>query len=147
MDRANNPRIASDDASVTPFGNVRMMFDCGEDGLILAEKGLKFAQLQLPAPQGKLIQVSSTAGNINVTKVGFDAAHRTHIRLTKANKADELHIRIPIGVRFYEVDVPSDLSAADFQQAFFFYAGDGYNVYPLFLPLGVDSNQLVKELV
>ena len=147
MAKSKKPLLTADDASVTPFGDQHTCFDCGLDGRIFAEKGLKFGQLKgLRVGEGKLIKISSAAGSIEVAKVGTDSSHITLIKLAKDKIADELHIRIPIGVNFFKLkDVPKD--AQGFQQAFYYFTGPGYNIHPLFLPAVPGTGPSVKELV
>jgi hypothetical protein len=149
MARVKKPVLAADDASVTPFGDQHTRFDCGLDGRIFAENGLEFGQLKgLRVGEGKLIRISSAAGSIDVAKVGTDSGHITLIKRAKDNIADELHIRIPIGVYFFKLkDVPKEAKDHGFEQAFFYFTGPGYNIHPLFLPVVPGTGQFVKELV
>ena len=147
MDSTERLDLTQDDASVTPLADVHLMFVCGGGGTIFAHKNLKFVQLHIPQEQGKLIQVSSVKGSIDV-KPGIDAAHTTLIGLTNGRNPDELHIRIPIGVRFYRISPPSVPTVQGYEQEFYFYAGNGYDIYPLLLLRGSDPpKQKVQELI
>jgi hypothetical protein len=149
MAKTKKPLLAANDASVTPFGDVHIFFDCSPEGNLFADKELKFGQLKnLAVGAGNLIKISTTAGKIDVVHVGTDSSHTTLIKLTKDPNPDELHIRIPIGVNFFKLkDLPKEAKDQGYQQAFYYYTGPGYNIHPLFLPLVPGSGQFVKELV
>jgi hypothetical protein len=148
--------LTQDDASVTTLvsGNVHILFDCGVGGGILAARGINFSRLKLPdVNQGKIIKASTKSGAIVIDHLGADAKHTTLIGLDKTIKTpDELHIRVPIGVCFFETDTPRG-GPAGYARAFFFQTSDGYNIIPHFLPLRLssdpqyDAQQMVQELI
>lgn len=150
MARSKEPRLAPGDASVTPLGNLGILFVCGDTGTLVAAEGIEFRRLKLPPEQGKIIKVSSTAGFIEVKQLGDTASHKTELVLTKDKGPDEMHIRIPIGVRFFKITISPDDKKAGYDTAFFFQAGDGYNILPHHLPIrpmNADPDQSVQELV
>jgi len=146
------PVLRKKDASVTSLveENVHIFFDCGISGNILAVDGLEFSRLKPPLPTGKIIKVSSESGAIVVEHIGADAKHTTLLGLDKTRKGpDELHIRVPIGVHFFQIDMPAN-APAGYVQAFFFHTNRGYNIIPHYLPLTtpkIDDQQQVNELI
>jgi hypothetical protein len=143
------PVLGKDDASVASPLNVHIAFDCGVNGRLFAAKGINLSRLKLPMQQGKIIKVSTTAGFIVVQHIGADVQHTTLLGIDKKHKGpDELHIRVPVGVNFFEIDVPP-IAKANYDRAFFFQTGDGYNIIPHFLPIKpqTDPQQTIKELI
>lgn len=148
MTKSSNSPLQKNDAAAVTL-QAAILFDCGETGNLFAAKGIELKRLMLPAEQGKIIRAKSKAGKIKVKQIGTKPDHITILGLDAGRTPDEMHIRVPIGVRFYRVVVPKKAKASgvDIGSAFFFQASDGYNILPHVIPLGTDPNQLVPELV
>lgn len=141
------------DVTVAPMGAVHICFVCGPTGLILSANGIDLKLLNIDVNQGKIAKASTSAGSIHVSHLGDDGKHTTLLDVDMdSDEGDELHIRVPIGVSFFEITLAENLPSG-YTRAFFFQTEDGYNTIPKFLPLRAandpkyDPQQLVKEIV
>jgi hypothetical protein len=146
MAKSSHSSLQQNDATAVTL-QPSILFDCGDTGNVLAAKGIEFKRLKLSVEQGKIIRAKSKEVKIKVTQIGTNPDHVTILGLTADKTPDEMHIRVPIGVRFFKVAVPKEKKDQGIDSAFFFQASDGYNVLPHVIPLGKDPNQKVQELV
>lgn len=146
MPKSKDTPLQEKDAAAATTQAV-ILFDCGTSGNILVSKGIELKRLKLPVVQGKIIRAKTQAGKIQITQIGTGADHITILGTTPDKAPDEMHIRVPIGVRFYQVAVPKDRQAQGITSAYFFQTNDGYNILPHYIPMGKDPGQKVQELV
>ena len=143
-----DPPVTADEASVTPLSDVSVKFVCGQVGQICAVKGINLTRLKsVPTEHGKIIRAKTTAGNI-VPVIGKTPEHITTLNLKEGAGSDELHIRIPIGLKFFKLkEVPAETRNAGYDSAFHYHVNDGYNVCALLYDKGSETGQNVTEIV
>ncbi len=136
--------LTPDEASALQMLRAEIFFDCDKSGTILVAKGIELKRLKLSSSIGKIVRAKPTGGSIAV-KIDI-TNHQTRLDLTLGADGDELHIRVPIGVRFVQI---APTSVEGYESSFFYQANDGYNVLPHHQPIPnlLDSTQKVPELV
>jgi hypothetical protein len=124
---------------------VVIFFACGSTGKILAAKGITLKPVKLPVEHGKLVVAETSEGEI---KVDIDKQiHTTTLTVAAKKNPDpmlaKLNIRIPVGVRLFQVVPPTK----GFDNEFFHETGHGYNTLAYHLVPGADKGQTVQEVI
>jgi hypothetical protein len=138
-----NKNISVDELAKLIAGPIAF-FKCAMSGFITAVAGIGFERVPVQHQPGKLFIVSHAAKEIDVN---IDLTRHVTTLDTKAGPGPDqkMLLRIPIGVKFFEVP----LATPGMARTFFFQSSDGYNTMPLHLARGDDTagGQTVQELI
>jgi hypothetical protein len=131
--------IPDSELSIEDIAGPRLTLECGAGGGLVFPQNIEFKAPPPRSPNaGRLVLATAKTGSILVDIKLKE--HRVFLNIVKGGDERDLLIRIPIGVRIFEVRAVG---------GFFLYyeTMDGYNVIPLYIANGTDSGQTMQELV
>jgi hypothetical protein len=139
----SSPTLTGSEVSLQPTGSENIRAICGVDAHIIADPAITFTNLALaPQQRGKLIRVTAPNGKI---KVDSNAdTHLTTLTFTAdaQSTVPEMLIRVPSGVRFFKVHTEPQT-----QSMFYAETAHGFNIVPMHLEMGKETNQAYEELL